>query len=121
MRAFFFCMAIEAGLLNDPIRVEVAVLNQSAQTGEESKVWTLVSGMAQLPADFQYLSGREYPETFKTIGEVNARCRIRRTPATDLIDGATHRIVFDGKNWDIQSVIKDSDRTVLTIELINRK
>jgi head-tail adaptor len=116
-------MAVLAGRLDDIIAVETATRTQNAQDGSEDVLWPPAGGTSDdLPSDFQYLGTREFPESVKMYAETTARCFVRKTPFTDLIDPATHRINFDGKLWDITGAsVVNQYRDTLTIELTNRK
>jgi head-tail adaptor len=116
-------MALPAGLLDDIITVETATVTQNAQEGSDDYTWPPNGGTSDMiPSAFQYLGSREFPESIKLYAETTARCLVRDTPFTKLIDPATHRIQFDGMIWDITgSTVLDTYRTTRTIELTNKK
>lgn len=122
MGAIFICMAIPSGNLRHIVSIETATRVQSPQSGDEIETWPPTGGTTlTIPGEFAYLGSREFPESFKTFAETTARCRIRYTSTTALIDPATHRLSFDGKTWDILGIIPDPNKTALTIELAARK
>lgn len=66
-----------------------------------------------VPGLCQYVGTREFPIAHKRHSETTARFIIRYREG---IDPNTHRIVHDGKTWNIQQPMPDARKRELIIE-----
>jgi head-tail adaptor len=108
---------MNAGALHHRPVFQTATLTQSG-SGAEAKAWPPDGGASFTEqASFQYVGGREFPGREKLYEQTTARVIVRYSSRTSPVTAATHRILYDGKIWNILGAIPDDHKTQLTIEV----
>lgn len=94
---------LDAGLLRHRVTIQARQTTQDAVTGETLIVWT--DAWLNIAAAIEPLSARELIAAQAQHSEVSARITLR--PRPDLT--AQHRIVHNGRIYNIEGVIPDPD------------
>lgn len=97
------------GKLSDLIVFE-SVTTVTDSFGSEVETWAQAF---QAYAEYQPIGSREFPVLQKRQSETTARFVIWYR---DDIDPALHRILFEGKHWNISEPLHDRERITTTIE-----
>lgn len=100
---------MEAGKLRHRLEIQEATEQQDS-VGEPIKTW---SKLRTVWGSVQPLSGREYLLSQQVTPEQTHRIMLRYTPELTV----RHRIVFDSRHFDINSII-DVDERHIELELL---
>lgn len=92
---------MRAGKLRHYIDIEQRVITQDPVTGAAVESHTTKYDL--VPADFHFLSGREFLSAQQVRSEVRARVTVR----SGLNLEATDRIVHQGKRYNIEAILPD--------------
>lgn len=90
------------GRLRHRITIQRKQIDQDPDTGEMVLSWQDFA--ANEPASVVPLSGREFIQSQANQSEVTVRIMIRYFPGVD----STHRILFDGGIYSIETVLPDT-------------
>lgn len=98
---------MDIGRLRHRIKIEKAELNK-LDSGHREKTWVPV---CETWAEVNSISGRELIASGAEMSEITVRVWMRYRPDIN----STCRMVFNGLNYDIQSVIPDVKNTRLEL------
>jgi head-tail adaptor len=102
---------MKAGRLRHRIRLEQATLAQDAY-GATTKVWMAI---AEVPADINYISGREFVMAERDAAENTVRIFIRNQPPLDIEPNMRAIDVDTNAEFDIRAVLRDHTRSLVTL------
>lgn len=92
---------MRAGKLRHYIDIEARVVTQDAVTG--AAVETYATKYDLVPAEFVFLSGKEFLSSQQVRSEVRARITIRSGLGIE----PTDRVAYQGKHYNIEAILPD--------------